>query len=272
MSPARPQHTRTTGLRVVLAGRSKYKAHTLSTRTDAPATSAASISAATAKRASAAPKALPTSTDDNTCAHGSPTNHDPATFPDDHHTVTFVNRPFPLDEAHEHFSRLRRWGLTFSLFNSPLHVYYPLTFPCSPFPSYLGSSRTRGPVRLLLSFSSTHVQYAHAAFSVGSMTRHISPTCTPSFPSCQNTASWPLSLSIRTSGRVLPAGPVRRGGLWRPSASICARWKTPVPRGSRACVATWPQSVGFGRADTKNLPRRRWRASSRRLIRAYALC
>lgn len=49
----------------------------------------------------------------------------------DHETVSFVGRPFPLDEAyasdspagggraltgrrrHEHFSRLRQWGLTF---------------------------------------------------------------------------------------------------------------------------------------------------------------
>ena len=31
----------------------------------------------------------------------------------DHHDVSFVGRPFPLDEADEHFSRLRAWGLTF---------------------------------------------------------------------------------------------------------------------------------------------------------------
>ena len=30
-----------------------------------------------------------------------------------HQDVSFVNRPFPLDEAAEHFSRLRYWGLTF---------------------------------------------------------------------------------------------------------------------------------------------------------------
>lgn len=30
-----------------------------------------------------------------------------------HRTVSFVNRPFPLDEADEHFGRLRHWGLTF---------------------------------------------------------------------------------------------------------------------------------------------------------------
>jgi hypothetical protein len=34
----------------------------------------------------------------------------------DHRQVSFVGRPFPLDEADEHFSRLRRWGLTFLRF------------------------------------------------------------------------------------------------------------------------------------------------------------
>ena len=31
----------------------------------------------------------------------------------EHRHVSFVGRPFPLDEADEHFRRLRRWGLTF---------------------------------------------------------------------------------------------------------------------------------------------------------------
>lgn len=30
----------------------------------------------------------------------------------DHRNVSFVGRPFPLDEAREHFARLRAWGLT----------------------------------------------------------------------------------------------------------------------------------------------------------------
>ena len=33
-----------------------------------------------------------------------------------HRDVSFVGRPFPLDEADEHFRRLRRWGLTFLRF------------------------------------------------------------------------------------------------------------------------------------------------------------
>ncbi|EMD36757.1 glycoside hydrolase family 5 protein [Gelatoporia subvermispora B] len=45
-----------------------------------------------------------------------PTDHDHDSFPANHAAVTFVGRPFPLDEAHEHFSRLRRWGLSFIRF------------------------------------------------------------------------------------------------------------------------------------------------------------
>lgn len=34
----------------------------------------------------------------------------------DHRDVSFVGRPFPLEEADEHFARLREWGLTFLRF------------------------------------------------------------------------------------------------------------------------------------------------------------
>jgi hypothetical protein len=34
----------------------------------------------------------------------------------DHRTVSFVGRPFPLEEADAHFGRLRRWGMTFLRF------------------------------------------------------------------------------------------------------------------------------------------------------------
>ena len=34
----------------------------------------------------------------------------------DHRNVSFVGRPFPLEEADEHFSRLREWGFTFLRF------------------------------------------------------------------------------------------------------------------------------------------------------------
>ncbi|KAI0069139.1 glycoside hydrolase family 5 protein [Artomyces pyxidatus] len=45
-----------------------------------------------------------------------PVNHLHEEFPASHREVTFVGRPFPLEEAHEHLSRLRRWGLTFVRF------------------------------------------------------------------------------------------------------------------------------------------------------------
>jgi len=34
----------------------------------------------------------------------------------DHRNVSFVGKPFPLEEADEHFSRLKKWGLTFLRF------------------------------------------------------------------------------------------------------------------------------------------------------------
>lgn len=49
-----------------------------------------------------------------------PTLPDGATFRKEgffeHRTVSFVGRPFPLDEANEHFSRLREWGFNFLRF------------------------------------------------------------------------------------------------------------------------------------------------------------
>ncbi|KAH9985691.1 glycoside hydrolase family 5 protein [Russula vinacea] len=45
-----------------------------------------------------------------------PVNDNNATFPAGAETVTFVGRPFPLDEAPQHLARLRRWGLTFVRF------------------------------------------------------------------------------------------------------------------------------------------------------------
>ncbi|OSC99248.1 glycoside hydrolase family 5 protein [Trametes coccinea BRFM310] len=45
-----------------------------------------------------------------------PVNHDHDSFPANHAEVTFVGRPFPLEEAPDHFARLRRWGLTFVRF------------------------------------------------------------------------------------------------------------------------------------------------------------
>ncbi|KAJ3921255.1 glycoside hydrolase family 5 protein [Lentinula edodes] len=46
----------------------------------------------------------------------SSSNHNNDTFPSEAETVTFIGRPFPLEDAPEHFARLRRWGLTFIRF------------------------------------------------------------------------------------------------------------------------------------------------------------
>ncbi|KAJ2925710.1 hypothetical protein H1R20_g11384, partial [Candolleomyces eurysporus] len=45
-----------------------------------------------------------------------PVDHVHEQFPGDHRSVTFVGRPFPLEEAPQHLARLRRWGLTFIRF------------------------------------------------------------------------------------------------------------------------------------------------------------
>ena len=37
----------------------------------------------------------------------------------DHRQVSFIGRPFPLDQADEHFARLGSWGLTFLRFLVP---------------------------------------------------------------------------------------------------------------------------------------------------------
>ncbi|KAI0783200.1 glycoside hydrolase family 5 protein [Abortiporus biennis] len=46
----------------------------------------------------------------------SPVNHDHDIFPHIPEPLTFVGRPFPLEEAPQHLARLRRWGLTFVRF------------------------------------------------------------------------------------------------------------------------------------------------------------
>ncbi|KZS86841.1 glycoside hydrolase family 5 protein [Sistotremastrum niveocremeum HHB9708] len=45
-----------------------------------------------------------------------PVNDDHESFPKNKDVVTFVGRPFPLEDAPEHLARLRRWGLTFVRF------------------------------------------------------------------------------------------------------------------------------------------------------------
>lgn len=65
---------------------------------------------------------------DLTTIFSRPVNYDHASFPANHDSVTFVGRPFPLAEAHEHFSRLRRWGFTFSAYNNI--ILYDYTYVC----------------------------------------------------------------------------------------------------------------------------------------------
>ena len=49
-----------------------------------------------------------------------PTRPDGATYQNegffDHRNVSFVNRPFSLDEADEHFSKIKKWGFNFLRF------------------------------------------------------------------------------------------------------------------------------------------------------------
>lgn len=81
------------------------------------------------------------------CRVCSPVNDNHLTFPAGAEAVTFVGRPFPLDEAPQHLARLRRWGLTFGELSflrafPSTHIFH-LTFSglhqSSSFPHNLGS-------------------------------------------------------------------------------------------------------------------------------------
>lgn len=69
-----------------------------------------------------------------------PSDDDHNAFFDKHEHVTFVGRPFPLEEAPDHFARLRRWGLTFSTFVPFVWLYRGIT-SFSKVPCYVGSIR-----------------------------------------------------------------------------------------------------------------------------------
>src|ERR1700761_2641895 len=77
-------------------------------------------------------------------------NHD--TFPDhaNGEIPTFVGRPFPLEEAHEHLARLRRWGLTFSESSFLLSLRHSSSKFYSKIHSNMGSDRTCRTVRSIL--------------------------------------------------------------------------------------------------------------------------
>lgn len=87
-----------------------------------------------------------------------PVNDDNATFPANPEGVTFVTRPFPLEQAHEHFSRLRRWGFTFSAYSkSCVAMVRSIHLHCSSIPCNVGSNRARRPVSILPSSAVSHL-------------------------------------------------------------------------------------------------------------------
>jgi hypothetical protein len=51
-------------------------------------------------------------------------------------SVTFIGRPFPLDEAPQHLARLRRWGLTFGVLSNPHPCPSPLKCATLPFAGF----------------------------------------------------------------------------------------------------------------------------------------
>ena len=59
---------------------------------------------------------------------------------DERNIITFVGRPFPLSEAHEHLARLRRWGLTFGARKEHQRELSKRLTPSSPLPCHMGSS------------------------------------------------------------------------------------------------------------------------------------
>ena len=92
-----------------------------------------------------------------------------------------MGRPFPLEEADEHFRRLKAWGLTFLRF---LVTWEAVAH--------------EGPVNT---------------------TRPISITCGRSSKRRASTAWRSSSIRMRTSGVASPAATARPAGRWKRSAS-----------------------------------------------------
>ena len=140
----------------------------------------------------------------------SPINDDHATFPAGAKRVTFVGRPFSLEEAPQHFARLRRWGLTFSASFSLFHAhsFLPLLYK----------------VRFLITLGAVEHEDTYAfdpfVYVSASKSAHITihPTCAPysRYPSCA--ASRPSSHLIRPYGRATPAGTAHPHGRLRRKA------------------------------------------------------
>ncbi|KIJ34283.1 glycoside hydrolase family 5 protein [Sphaerobolus stellatus SS14] len=98
-----------------------------------------------------------------------PKNHDNDSFPAHPETVTFVDRPFSLEEAPEHFARLRRWGLTFIRFLVTWEALAPAspTAFSTPYLTYLRSLLSLLPEYGITAFVSLH-QDVWSRYSGGS--------------------------------------------------------------------------------------------------------
>ena len=98
----------------------------------------------------------------------SPVNHDHDTFPANHADVTFVGRPFPLEEAPDHLARLRRWGFTFSESTHACHTHLITSFkPSSTILGYVGGCRAHRTVSVVFDITAT------LPFAVGGLGRRI---------------------------------------------------------------------------------------------------
>ena len=125
-------------------------------------------------------------------------SNDHTTFPAGLGIVTFVGRSYPLDEALQHFARLRRWGLTFSASFSHSIPHTFLTPLISLFPHYLEGHITRRPFPLLASRMrvKNHAYKWHIRYILP-----VIPRYSPNAPSRTS------SHFTRTSGRATPTGP-----------------------------------------------------------------
>ncbi|KAF8587786.1 glycoside hydrolase family 5 protein [Ramaria rubella] len=88
----------------------------------------------------------------------SPLNHNDEAFPAHPEVATFVDRPFPLEDAPEHFARLRRWGLTFIRFLVTWEALAPASPAAfsTPYLTYLHSLLSLLPEYGLIAFVSLH--------------------------------------------------------------------------------------------------------------------
>ena len=97
----------------------------------------------------------------------SPVNDDHTTFPAGAEAVTFVGRPFSLEDAPQHLARLRRWGLTFGASFFALHAHSPLSLYTKSVSSLPGRpSNTKGRT---FSFRSSIYSYVPHALKKSSI-------------------------------------------------------------------------------------------------------